>query len=509
MPDTTKKPSIKSVTINAEWLRQLRKRLAAGECEEFNAMRSWAREQGRGDGFFYVYKEAALTSQLKVRISKASIALVANRNNRYITLLSCHIQSDETIKIADVKAALLAGSQPEGPPQSKRERAKEENERKYAKRTYRDWYKEYCELVELHGDIRRFKDRQNYIENRFLDATLPAALLGPHKKTYGDLAPGELDAETAQDWQDSILRQRGKHPARLAKTYLKSMFTYLIEKRPAYRGIQGFPDTGVIKFEEGELETVNPLSDSQIAKIWRACDKLNPIQSGLVRFLMLSARRRGETQKLLWTDIDFEARKITFRAETTKAKRAYVMPLSPRVEDILRKLPRITQFVFPAPRNGDIQNSRLLNHIDHIITGRPYLRSDFDAAGIKYLMPPRKRQNKLFEWKFHDFRDTALNILEERIGEDYAVYDGDLVLGHDVSDGKRQRKAYSSLIFLPRKKILFERLENYILSLVEEQFQQSVRVPKLVKQAEELSAGELEAMLANLHKMKHERAKQS
>lgn len=136
---------ISPVTITASWLTQLRKDICAGK------------ETRKG----YVFKEASTGSQVKVRLSNSSIALVANRADRYDTLRTYNIHSTEPFKAADNKKALAEGVKQDSASQSRRERAKEANDKKYVRRTYQEWYDEYCELVAIHKDIKRFKDRKN------------------------------------------------------------------------------------------------------------------------------------------------------------------------------------------------------------------------------------------------------------------------------------------------------------------------------------------------------------
>lgn len=54
------------------------------------------------------------------------------------------------------------------------------------------------------------------------------------------------------------------------------------------------------------------------------------------RFILLTGTRRGESQKLEWRDVNFEARTVTFRKETTKTARELVLPMSDALHDLLK-----------------------------------------------------------------------------------------------------------------------------------------------------------------------------
>jgi integrase len=66
----------------------------------------------------------------------------------------------------------------------------------------------------------------------------------------------------------------------------------------------------------------------------------------LVTFLLFTGARCGEALALQWGDVDLQARSVTFRAETTKAKRSRTVPLPGPAFEALANLRHRTGHVF-------------------------------------------------------------------------------------------------------------------------------------------------------------------
>lgn len=71
------------------------------------------------------------------------------------------------------------------------------------------------------------------------------------------------------------------------------------------------------------------------------------------RLMLLTGTRAGESSKLEWRDVDFDARTVTFRKENTKTGRELVLPMSDQLHDLLkarqeRPVKRPSEYVFPS-----------------------------------------------------------------------------------------------------------------------------------------------------------------
>jgi integrase len=66
----------------------------------------------------------------------------------------------------------------------------------------------------------------------------------------------------------------------------------------------------------------------------------------VLEFTILTALRVGEATKARWTDIDFDNRVYNVPAEVMKMKRPHRVPLSARAIEILRSVPKTSEYIF-------------------------------------------------------------------------------------------------------------------------------------------------------------------
>jgi len=128
------------------------------------------------------------------------------------------------------------------------------------------------------------------------------------------------------------------------------------------------------------------LSDDELRAVWRADELAGPLVFRCyVRFLLLTACRRGEAAKMQWSEIangDW-----TLPAVRNKTAQDLVRPLSGAAQAILAALPRRGVWVFT--RSGTAG-----------LGGFSLLKSDFDnACGVT-------------GWTLHDLRRSARSLME-------------------------------------------------------------------------------------------------
>jgi integrase len=122
--------------------------------------------------------------------------------------------------------------------------------------------------------------------------------------------------------------------------------------------------------EESARETRIPLPKIGACWNWlrkRSADartETDRTTADFVSCVLLTGCRRNEMGALFWTDIDFEAKTLTLRAEITKTKRKLVLPMSTVLHDLLlarkhappldervarrRRVQRASEYVFPS-----------------------------------------------------------------------------------------------------------------------------------------------------------------
>lgn len=91
------------------------------------------------------------------------------------------------------------------------------------------------------------------------------------------------------------------------------------------------------------------LSDSEIRTLWHAD---SPHQA-LVRFLLVTGQRIGETQLALWSQVSED--RWTLPAENTKNARPHWVPLTSLAHEVLGTLPRVRPKVFGRTSSTAVQ----------------------------------------------------------------------------------------------------------------------------------------------------------
>lgn len=81
--------------------------------------------------------------------------------------------------------------------------------------------------------------------------------------------------------------------------------------------------------------------------------------SRALEFLTLTGVRSGEVRGAAWGEIDFDAARWTIPAERMKMKRGHIVPLSSDAMQLLNVLPRLGDYVFTAPRGGQLSDMTL------------------------------------------------------------------------------------------------------------------------------------------------------
>jgi integrase len=173
------------------------------------------------------------------------------------------------------------------------------------------------------------------------------------------------------------------------------------------------------------------LTDDEIRAIWSATRE--GTYGALVRFLLLTAARRGEAARMTWNEIDGST--WTLPAARNKVKEELVRPLSGAAMAILAALPRIGRYVFTVDGSKPISG----------FGGRKE-RLDADAV--------------VNSWRVHDLRRTARSLLSRAgVPTDHA----ERCLGHVVGGvrGVYDRHAYHN-----EKAEAFEKLAAMVVQIV-------------------------------------------
>jgi integrase len=152
-----------------------------------------------------------------------------------------------------------------------------------------------------------------------------------------------------------------------------------------------------------------------------------------LEFAILTAARSGEVRGATWNEIDFDAKVWTVPAERMKARKLHHVPLSDAALALLENLPRLSAFVFTAPRGGMLSDMALLQ-----VTRR--MRAECVPHGVAR----------------SSFKDWARNMAA------YPDEASELALAHVSSDSTRS--AYARDELLPMRAKLMADWADFLLS---------------------------------------------
>ena len=95
------------------------------------------------------------------------------------------------------------------------------------------------------------------------------------------------------------------------------------------------------------------LSDPELVRVHRAAKCCGYPYGNIVQLLLLTAQRRNEIASLRWSYINQEERLITLPRELVKNNREHVFVYGEMAAEILEKMPRIGDLLFPARGHAD------------------------------------------------------------------------------------------------------------------------------------------------------------
>jgi integrase len=215
---------------------------------------------------------------------------------------------------------------------------------------------------------------------------------------------------------------------------ISKMFNFALERDV----IEIFPVYGIKKRgEERSRERI--LSDNEIKLLWGSFSDTSV--SMLLKFLLITGQRTGETRRMLFSEI--EDGFWTIPSERTKNKLTHIVPLSAMAVDVIRKMEKKSEsdYVFP----GRIKCS-------DGIAGYKCLEKNVAAHYFRKIL-------KHFDWKrttVHDLRRTVRSSLS-KLGVRKTV--SERVLNH-----KEQgiSGVYDRYDYLDEKKAALQKWSNYL-----------------------------------------------
>ncbi|MDC1198832.1 tyrosine-type recombinase/integrase [bacterium] len=141
-----------------------------------------------------------------------------------------------------------------------------------------------------------------------------------------------------------------------------------------------------LKAPAKEIARDRVLSDRELVACWRGAEDDGYPFDAFVKFLILTAQRRGEVAGMRWSELDLERAIWTLPAKRVKNATTHTVPLAPLAVDILAALPRflVSDLVFTTTGKSPI-------------SGFGRLKQRLDVAVGDHAE----------DWRFHDIRRTV------------------------------------------------------------------------------------------------------
>lgn len=124
-----------------------------------------------------------------------------------------------------------------------------------------------------------------------------------------------------------------------------------------------------LKLVKEPLDTIKPLSDSDVKKILKIPDKTTfvGLRDFVIMVVMLDCGVRvGELVNLKIEDVDFRSRYINVPAEITKSRTFRQMPISSKTIELLKEMVSITkdsdtEYLFPSAYVNQLETNQVIN----------------------------------------------------------------------------------------------------------------------------------------------------
>jgi integrase len=257
------------------------------------------------------------------------------------------------------------------------------------------------------------------------------------KPEIGDIPAHDLRKSHLADMLDKIAKRNGPILAdRMLAATRRALYWY--EANGGDDSFRAPTVRGMAKTSPQERARQRALTADEMREIEAALPTVNPVFAGIVRTLMYSAQRRVEIAEMKWSEIDGDV--LIVPKERYKTKRDNLVPLTPKLKELIAAQPRRGKCPYVFTTNGETPFSgfsKCKAALDRKINANRKKR------GIKEPMPG---------WVLHDLRRTARTLMSGAgVTNDIA----ERVLGHAMEP---LRARYDVHKYEPEKRDALEKL---------------------------------------------------
>ncbi len=186
-------------------------------------------------------------------------------------------------------------------------------------------YLSYCKKTQRENTVRKKTSRFNTVWLPEFEGDLLV-----------DILPADIQVILAEKRDEGYALNTLHNDAK----ELKALFNWAVENG-LYKG-----NNPVGKLPPSELREITVLD---VNDAYKYLEKCSPDYFPIASVALLAGLRKGEIKDLQWRDIDFDARMIRIRSESShKNARGRNIPLRDDLAAVLHKLTRGSRFVFPG-----------------------------------------------------------------------------------------------------------------------------------------------------------------
>lgn len=208
---------------------------------------------------------------------------------------------------------------------------------------------------------------------------------GIAKKPLNDISRAEIRHFLKSEAKDHPTNANRLHSI-LSKMFNEAIEDGLLAKNPI---------KGMDKLSNENSRDVR-YSDKEIKDIWDAISDEHPSMKGLLKTLLITGQRLGETSRMRWEDVDLENALWTIPKSETKGDRTHDVPLPRMALKLIQEMKSMdSEYVFPS-----IQDNQ--KHLSHFFNAMERIR---EITGLK-------------DFRIHDLRHIAATGMIE-VGVDF------------------------------------------------------------------------------------------
>ncbi len=249
----------------------------------------------------------------------------------------------------------------------------------------------------------------------------------------------------AYELLDSFIAQGHDAKARVTLAWLRTMFRWAAKRKILERSAM----------EQVEIEIERKVrkrayAPKEVKAVWKAATKLDPIEAGFVKLILLLGVRKSELAGMRRSEFDDPGKPTLWtvpheRTKTRKSQkeeRVYLVPLPKLAQRIIKGLPRLdNDLVFPGREAAKP-------------TRKPLVPSTALKAKVR-------EESGVADWTYHACRDTITSWLQN---EGHSKYERGLILNH--SEGGVTAD-YSHGFSLKLKRQLLEKWADHVAQEVQ------------------------------------------